>query len=55
MRDDRLSERTDLLHPKGDGPQSEDPAASAALYIAVLLLIGLGLMHFGALYGPAHI
>ncbi len=31
------------------------PSTSAALLIAIVLLLGLGLMHVAALYGPSHV
>jgi hypothetical protein len=31
------------------------PSTSAALVIAIILLLGLGLMHVAALYGPSHV
>ena len=31
------------------------PSTSAALMIAIILMIGLGLMHLASLYGPSHV
>ena len=31
------------------------PSTSAALVIAIILLVGLGLMHVASLYGPSHV
>ena len=34
---------------------SAGPLTSAALMIAIILLIGLGLMHVASLYGSSHV
>ena len=42
-------------HVADEGNVPGRPSTSAALMIAIILLIGLGLMHVASLYGPSHV
>src|SRR5437016_1026247 len=42
-------------HVADEGNVPGRPSTSAALMIAFILLIGLGLMHLTSLYGPSHV
>ena len=42
-------------HVADEGNVPGRPSTFAALMIAIILLIGLGLMHLASLYGPSHV
>ena len=52
-RDAKRAAVTQRVADEGNVPGR--PTASAALMIAIILLIGLGLMHVASLYGPSHV
>jgi hypothetical protein len=48
-----IKSETQSVADEGNVP--DRPSTSAALVIAIILLIGLGLMHVASLYGPSHV
>ena len=52
-RDAKKAAVTQRVADEGNVPGR--PTTSAALMIAIILLIGLGLMHVASLYGSSHV